>query len=73
MVCFMFIAVLKSGRCFKRFLEGVASFSPRVVRVSARASLVVVAMLPPPSRHTLPHPHNKSAGPCFGSGISLKV
>ncbi len=22
--------------------------------------------------HTLPHPHNKSAGPCFSSGIRLR-
>ncbi len=27
-ISFRFIAVLRSGRCFKSFLEGVASFSP---------------------------------------------
>ena len=28
LLCFMIIAVLRSGRCLKSFLEGVASFSP---------------------------------------------
>ena len=37
-IFFMFIAVLRSGRCFKGFLEGVASFSPSMSLWGAMAT-----------------------------------